>query len=28
MTWAAVKTDDFDPLVQGAKYIFEKLMRS
>jgi hypothetical protein len=28
MTWADAKTDEFDPLVQGAESAFEKLAKS
>ena len=28
MTWAAVMTDEFDPLAQGPEYVFERLVRS
>jgi hypothetical protein len=27
-TWGAAKTDEFDPLVQGPEYVFEKLVKS
>lgn len=26
--WAATKADEFDPLVQGSEYVFEKLLKS
>jgi hypothetical protein len=28
MTWGAAKTDEFDPLVQGAESVFGKLVKS
>lgn len=28
VTWAAAKTDELDPLVQGAEYVFKKLVKS
>jgi len=28
MKWAAIKTDEFDRLVQGPEHVFEKLVKS